>query len=39
MNSNEAIWLCEVLEEQEKISLDWRVLKKYSDDFYNQGKE
>ena len=33
MNSNKAIWLCEVLKEQEGIRLEWRVLKKYSDDY------
>ena len=33
MNSNKAIWLCEVLKEQENITLNWRVLQKYSDDY------
>ena len=32
MDSKKAIWLCEVLEEQESIILNWRVLKKYSED-------
>jgi len=37
MNSDKAVWLCEILRKQEKIGLDWRVLKKYSDD-YDSGE-
>lgn len=33
-----AIWLCEVLEEQEGIILNWRVLKKYSEDYDDRKK-
>ena len=36
MDSKKAIWLCDVLKEQENISLSWRVLKKYSDDYDQQ---
>ena len=38
MDANKAIWLKEVLNEQEKIQIDWRVLKKYSDD-YDENKQ
>ena len=33
VRSKKAIWLCEVLEEQERIVLNWRVLQKYSQDY------
>ena len=39
MNSDKAIWLCEVLREQEGINLNWRVLKKYSNDYDDRGKD
>lgn len=39
LGSNKAIWLCEVLKEQEGIDLNWRVLKKYSDDFDEHSRE
>jgi hypothetical protein len=33
MKSNEAIWLSEVLKEFEGCKVDWRVIKKYADDW------
>lgn len=33
MKSDKAIWMCEVLAEFENIKLNWRVLKKYSEDY------
>lgn len=33
MKSDKAIWLCEILKEQEHINLNWRVLRKYSQDY------
>ncbi len=39
MDSKKAIWLCEVLEEQEGIKLNWRVLKKYSEDYDDGNKQ
>lgn len=39
MKSKKAIWLCEVLRENEGISLNWRVLKKYSEDYDRETDE
>ena len=33
MDANKAIHICKVLKRQEGINLNWRVLKKYSDDY------
>ena len=38
MKADKAIWLCEVLEEQEGIQLNWRVLQKYSEDYEETKK-
>lgn len=38
MDSKKAIWLCDVLEEQEGIRLNRRVLKKYSEDYDDSKK-
>ena len=39
MDSDKAIWLCEVLEESENVKLNWRVVKKYSEDYDKKGAD
>jgi hypothetical protein len=33
MSSGKAIWLSRVLKEVENVDVDWRALKKFSDDY------